>query len=571
VLQIEMLPVDRLVPYIRNARTHSGDQIAQIAASIAEFGFTNPILIGEDEVIIAGHGRLMAAKALGLTEVPVIVLDHLTEAQRRALVIADNRIAENAGWDDDLLRSELAALREADFDLDLIGFDETELDEIMAGFEGFGLGGGEGEGDANGSQGGSNSPAPTPSANLAERFGIPPFSVFEARKGWWQDRKRAWLDLGIRSELGRGAAPGGAPRPLDRGSPAWARPTRRRSTRTSTTIATRRASAPGRRPPMAKGPARTFGQDLMRGEHVVGAGQPAPQNGGVLMPSHTSGDPSFYAKKRAKEAELGRELTTEEFLADHYAASDAPTASGTSIFDPVLCEIAYRWFCPPGGTVLDPFAGGSVRGIVAARLGRPYVGIELRAEQVAANQAQADLAGDPAPRWIAGDSRDLARLAAGIEADLVFSCPPYWNLERYSDDPSDLSTMPLADFLKVQGEIIAQAVARLRPNRFAVWVIGDVRDADGFFVNLPGLTVEAFETAGARFYNDAILVTAVGSLPIRVGRQFTAARKLGRTHQNVLVFCKGDPRKATEVCGPVEFGDIEGPETDDEADPEDDQ
>lgn len=211
------------------------------------------------------------------------------------------------------------------------------------------------------------------------------------------------------------------------------------------------------------------------------------------------------------------------------------------------------------------------RGIFPARLGRPYVGIELRAEQVAANQAQADLAGDPAPRWIAGDSRDLARLAAGIEADLVFSCPPYWNLERYSDDPSDLSTMPLADFLKAQAEIIVQAVARLRPNRFAVWVIGDVRDADGFFVNLPGLTVEAFEAAGARFYNDAILVTAVGSLPIRVGRQFTAARKLGRTHQNVLVFCKGDPRKATEACGPVEFGEIEGPDTDDEPDPEDDQ
>ena len=105
---------------------------------------------------------------------------------------------------------------------------------------------------------------------------------------------------------------------------------------------------------MAKGLARTFGQDLMRGEHEVGA----PSNGGVLMPSHTSGDPSFYAKKRAREAEIGRELTTEEFLADHYEASDAPTASGTSIFDPVLCEIAYRWFCPQGGTVLDPFAGG---------------------------------------------------------------------------------------------------------------------------------------------------------------------------------------------------------------------
>ena len=104
-----------------------------------------------------------------------------------------------------------------------------------------------------------------------------------------------------------------------------------------------------------------------------------------------------------------------------------------------------------------------------------------------------------------------------------------------------------------------------------VFSFGDVRDEGGFFVNLPGLTVEAFEAAGARFYNDAILVTAVGSLPIRVGRQFTAARKLGRTHQNVLVFCKGDPRKATEACGAVEFGEIEAAEGDPDEDPEDDQ
>jgi hypothetical protein len=305
---------------------------------------------------------------------------------------------------------------------------------------------------------------------------------------------------------------------------------------------------------MAKGLARTFGQDLMRGEYEVGGDK---TNGGVLMPSHTSGDPSFYAKKRAKEAELGRDLTTEEFLADHYQPSEAPTASGTSIFDPVLCEIAYRWFCPPGGTVLDPFAGGSVRGVVASRLGLSYVGVELRGEQVAANEAQAALGAGPAPRWITGDSRDIAILARGVDADLIFSCPPYWNLEVYSDDPADLSTLGKDAFFEAYAQIIRNTVARLREDRFAVWVIGDVRDADGFFVNLPGRTVEAFEAAGARFYNDAILVTAVGSLPIRVGRQFTASRKLGRTHQNVLVFCKGDPKRATEACGQVEFGEIE--------------
>lgn len=130
-----MMPTTRLVPYAHNARTHSDDQVAQIAASIAEFGFTNPILIGEDTVIIAGHGRLMAAQRLGLTEVPVIMLAHLTEVQRRALVIADNRIAENAGWDEELLRAELSALQELSFDLDLVGFSDEDLAGLLGEIE----------------------------------------------------------------------------------------------------------------------------------------------------------------------------------------------------------------------------------------------------------------------------------------------------------------------------------------------------------------------------------------------------------------------------------------------------
>ncbi|SHF05291.1 site-specific DNA-methyltransferase [Thermomonas hydrothermalis] len=133
--KIERWPTERLLPYIRNPRTHSDEQIAQIAASIAEFGFVNPILVGSDGIIVAGHGRLAAARKLGLTTVPVVVLDHLTPTQRRALVIADNKIAENAGWDEELLRLELAELQEADFDLALTGFDADELLEIMAGEE----------------------------------------------------------------------------------------------------------------------------------------------------------------------------------------------------------------------------------------------------------------------------------------------------------------------------------------------------------------------------------------------------------------------------------------------------
>jgi len=231
-------------------------------------------------------------------------------------------------------------------------------------------------------------------------------------------------------------------------------------------------------------------------------------------------------------------------------------STGTSIFDPVVCEIAYRWFCPPAGIVLDPFAGGSVRGIVASRLGRRYLGIELRAEQVAANVAQLHLAGEPPPEWRCGDAREILKLAGDIQCDFLFSCPPYWNLERYSDDPADLSNMAFHDFVAAYRAIIAGAIARLREDRFAAWVIGDVRDEQGCYLNLPGRTVDAFEAAGARLYNEAILVTAVGSLPIRAGKQFAASRKLGRTHQSVLIFVKGDPRRATEACGSVEFGQI---------------
>ena len=132
VYQIERWAVERLIVFAANARAHTGDQIAQIAASIVEFGFVNPILVGADGVIIAGHARLLAAKKLGMTEVPVIILGHLSEIQRRALVIADNQLALNASWDEDMLRRELLALQEEDFSLDVIGFDDAELMRILA-------------------------------------------------------------------------------------------------------------------------------------------------------------------------------------------------------------------------------------------------------------------------------------------------------------------------------------------------------------------------------------------------------------------------------------------------------
>ena len=130
-IQIERWPIERLIPRANNPRTHSPAQVAQLAASMREWGWTNPVLVGADDDIIAGHARVMAARKLGMTEVPVIVLAHLSEAQRRALVIADNQLALNSGWDEEALRIELALLQDADYDLDLVGFDDVELARLL--------------------------------------------------------------------------------------------------------------------------------------------------------------------------------------------------------------------------------------------------------------------------------------------------------------------------------------------------------------------------------------------------------------------------------------------------------
>lgn len=219
----------------------------------------------------------------------------------------------------------------------------------------------------------------------------------------------------------------------------------------------------------------------------------------------------------------------------------------TSIFDPVVCELAYRWFCPAGGQVVDPFAGGSVRGIVAGALGRHYWGCDLRPEQIAANEAQADeIAPRVRPVWVYGDSMET--LADAPAADFVFSCPPYGDLEKYSDDPRDLSAMDWHAFVAAYKRIILRAVGRMKPDTFACFVVGDFRDGRGFYRNFVSETIDGFEQAGARLYNEAILATMIGSASMRVTKQFESGRKLAKTHQNVLVFCKGDWKKAAARC-----------------------
>lgn len=286
-----------------------------------------------------------------------------------------------------------------------------------------------------------------PPVRLADRYTVPPFSVFDRRQGEWQDRRRRWLSLGIASELGR--------------------PT-----------------------------------------NLLDLGE-----GGCVQTIN----------------------------------------GGTSVFDPVLCEIVYRWYARTGCTVLDPFAGGSVRGIVAGVLERDYIGIDLRIEQVEENRAQ--LAAlrpgwrpTTAPQWRVGDATNLdGALAWDEEFDLVFSCPPYADLEVYSDHPRDISTWPYAEFLAGHTKAIRDAVGRLRRHRYAVWVIGDVRDAEtGYYRGLPQATIAAFEAAGCGLLNECVIVDPAGTAPIRAARYHNSGRKTVRLHQVLYVFVKGDARRAAD-------------------------
>ncbi len=228
------------------------------------------------------------------------------------------------------------------------------------------------------------------------------------------------------------------------------------------------------------------------------------------------------------------------------------SASGTSIFDPVLCELAYTWFAPKQAQILDPFAGGSVRGIVAAFLGHNYFGVDLRPEQIDANQDQAKkIIPENSPTWVCADSRDIPKVAKNIKADFIFSCPPYADLEVYSDDPKDLSTLGYEEFRDAYFDIIKKSCAQLKDDRFACFVVGEVRDKAGNYYDFVGDTIQAFRDAGLEYYNEMILITSAGSLPIRAGKQFSSSRKIGKTHQNVLVFVKGDGKKAAEYCGDV--------------------
>jgi len=219
-------------------------------------------------------------------------------------------------------------------------------------------------------------------------------------------------------------------------------------------------------------------------------------------------------------------------------AKEKNQAEYVSIFDPALCEVLYHWFCPDGGTILDPFAGGSVRGIVANYLGYKYTGIDIRQEQIESNREQAlqILDVNNQPNWYVGDS-NIALHGLNGQYDFVFSCPPYADLEVYSDMDGDISNMAYDDFMVAYESIISKSCALLKPNGYACFVVGEVRDKHGNYIGFVPDTINAFKKCGMNFYNEAILLNAIASASMRANGNMKT-QKLVKVHQNVLIFKK---------------------------------
>jgi len=260
------------------------------------------------------------------------------------------------------------------------------------------------------------------------------------------------------------------------------------------------------------------------------------------------------------KSEEGRDNNLLESLNKLAKKSGQGEQKDNSIFDPVLCELAYKWFNIPNGKILDCFAGGSVRGIVAAKLGYEYLGNDLRSEQIEANRINAkEVLQDSEiyPTWTCGDSLHIDTIAKGYEADLLFSCPPYADLEVYSDKKEDISNMPYKDFIAVYREIIRKSCSLLKDDRFAVFVVGDVRDKKGFYRNFVSDTIMAFWNCGVILYNEMILCTQIAAKALTVSKGFNASRKIGKVHQNVLVFYKGNPKNIKQNYPELDLSYIE--------------
>lgn len=419
--KVKQTKIDELIPDDKNFNKGTEYGNSLIEKSLRKFGAGRSVLIDKNNRIIAGNKTIENASAIGLDDVIVVETDgkkivavkrtdiDLDSKEGRELALADNQTsAVNFSIDEDVLKD---VSDELEIDLGEWGitFDE--------------------EGTA------------VQHNSLSDRFVVPPFSILDSRKGYWQERKRYWRNL-----------------------------------------------------------IKDFGESR---------------------------------ENKLSDSELMSGIN-----------------NGVSLLDPVMAEIICRWFGLRGGNVFDCFAGDTVFGYVSSSLGMNFTGIELRKEQASLNNERVH---GMSARYICDDGQNVARHIAKDSQDLFFSCPPYFNLEVYSDLENDASNQDCYDdFLQILRNAFSSAIECLKENRFAVIVVGDVRGDDGFYIDLVGDIKRIFINAGAQLYNELILIEPLGTLPQRVGR-YMRNRKIGKCHQNVLVFYKGVPSTIPDNYPNIEF------------------
>ena len=427
----DTLPLSALTEFQGGLKKRTADDTKKIEKSINDYGFATPFFVWKHDGInsvLDGHGRLQTLKEMQkrgeeIPALPVVYIDCANEAAAKNLLL---RICSTYGEMTAQTVRDFIKELEITFDdirlpcgtIDLTPLDKKKMDDTKK--------------------------------TLRQQFLVPPFSVLDTRQGYWQDRKKQWKSIGIKSEEGR---------------------------------------------------------DNKMLKHL---------------------------KENASKVNGGAENTLSE----------------VSIFDPVLCETMYTWFCMPHGSVLDPFAGGSVRGIVASYKHMKYTGFDIRPEQVEANEKQKVICdgNEYAPQWICKDSAKMGEVLGGEMYDFVFSCPPYADLEKYSDIDGDISNMDYPQFLETYRAIIKASVSHLKDNRFAVFVVGEVRNKKtGEYYNFVPDTIKAFEDAGLKYYNEIILLNVAGGKAYTAGHDAKKSRKIAKVHQNILAFVKGDADEAAKI------------------------
>lgn len=408
---IQKVAINKVFPNPTNPRTIKEGKFKKLVNSIQEFPEMlelRPIVVSKDMEILGGNMRYQACKEVGLKEVYIIKADKLTDKQIEEFIVKDN--VGFGEWDWDVLANDWDVKELEEWGLDGFPFEQEPKEEHN---------------------------------KLQDTFVVPPFSILDTKKGYWQERKKYWKSLiGDEGESREGA--------------------------------------------LAKGATNIM----------------------------------------------------------------AATNNGVSLLDPVLAEIANKWFGLDNCNTFDCFAGDSVFGYISDALGNTFTGIELRQEQTDLNNQR--LKGSKS-KYICDDGQNVLKHIKEDSQDLLFSCPPYFDLEVYSDLKNDASNQKeYKDFLQILDNAFTRALTCLKENRFAVIVVGDIRDKKGFYYGFADDVKNIFIRNGAKLYNEMIIAESIGTLPQRVGR-YMHNRKVGKCHQNVLVFYKGNPKEIKNIYKKLDF------------------